>query len=74
MYRLQRLVKARNGRTPIERKSRLYGTQPAVREYFYWLDMNGRLYCISESQQTMPVGQGYLRDEKALNFYFSRYA
>jgi hypothetical protein len=47
---------------------------PALREYFYWLDQNGRLYCIDKSQQIMPSGPAYLRDVKALNFYFARYA
>lgn len=49
-------------------------SSPPDRAYFYWLSDRGRLYCIERDEKKMPSGPAHLRDAKALNFFFSRFA
>eukprot|EP01102_Stenamoeba_stenopodia_P016859 TRINITY_DN5942_c0_g1_i1.p1 TRINITY_DN5942_c0_g1~~TRINITY_DN5942_c0_g1_i1.p1 ORF type:complete len:173 (+),score=45.60 TRINITY_DN5942_c0_g1_i1:42-560(+) len=40
------------------------------RLYYYWVDLQGRLYCIDEFQTKMPFGPTHIKDPKFLNFFF----
>lgn len=42
------------------------------REYFYWVDLRGHLYCIDKDATTLPRQNdpAFLRDGRFLNFFW----
>lgn len=42
------------------------------REWFYYLDKEGRLYHLGEDKTATPTGPVHLKDQRFLNFFFRR--
>lgn len=47
-----------------------FSYKPKSREYFYYVDLNGKLYHMGDRDAPTPSGPMHIRDERLMNLFF----